>query len=219
MTNVLGLSALGGLLAWDGTSLGQTMSSRPLVASTLTGWLLGDAAAGFLVGAIMEIYLLVSIPVGGARFPEAAPASIVAATVATLGGSPGALALGVGLGLVWGQVGAFTLTLMRGVNGRFVPEPTMGRITPSLVVRAHLGALAIDFFRGALVTGLGVTVGSFALPLARFWPLSGPDTVGLLMVGAAVSAGILLRNFGGARQRGLLFLAGAVIGLLGGVLL
>ena len=88
---IIRVSLLGGLLALDGTSVGQFMVSRPLVAGALVGWLLGDPATGVAVGAILELYLLVSFPTGGSRFPEGATATVVA--VALLAGRSTELAL------------------------------------------------------------------------------------------------------------------------------
>ena len=99
---LLTVSLLGGLLALDATTVGQFMLSRPLAAGLLAGWVAGDPMAGFLVGVVLEIYLLVAFPVGGARFPEGATATVVAAATAATHTGAGALALGVGLGLVWG---------------------------------------------------------------------------------------------------------------------
>src|SRR6185503_8489273 len=106
---LLSASLLGGLLALDATAVGQFMVSRPLAAGLLAGWLAGDPVAGFLVGVILEIYLLVAFPVGGARFPEGATATVVGAVPAAPNPGPGALALGVGLGLVWGQLGGWSI--------------------------------------------------------------------------------------------------------------
>ena len=52
------VALLGGVLALDGTSVGQFMLSRPVVAGALTGWMLGDPALGLLIGTLLELYLL-----------------------------------------------------------------------------------------------------------------------------------------------------------------
>ncbi len=83
------VSLLGGLLALDATSVGQFMVSRPLVAGALIGWLLGDPPLGFTIGAVLELYLLVSFPTGGSRFPEGATATVVAAASAAGASEPG----------------------------------------------------------------------------------------------------------------------------------
>lgn len=212
-------SLLGGALALDGTAVGQFMLSRPMVAGLLAGWLAGNPAAGLLVGVVLEIYLLVAFPVGGARFPEGATATVVAAVTAASHPEPGALALGVGLGLVWGQVGGWTISAMRTLNGRIAPDPSVRPLRPSRVIAGHLLAMLLDFVRGALVTGVGLWFAESAVRrLAARWPLGLDDTRGLLLVGAAVSTGILLRSFGGFR-RGILFLGGLAVGVAGAFLL
>jgi PTS system mannose-specific IIC component len=212
---LLQLSLLGGALALDATSVGQFMVSRPLVAGTLTGWMLGVPEVGLVVGTILELYLLVSFPTGGSRFPEGATASVVAAAAA-VDGSAGALALGVAAGLVWGQLAGSTVTWLRRVNARLVPDPARGRTTATQLATAHLGAVLIDFARGAAVTLVGVLLARWLVSgLAATWPLAAEATQGLLLVGGAVSVGILLRDFGGLRRRLAAFIAGLVLVGLG----
>lgn len=216
---LLTASLLGGALALDATAVGQFMISRPLAAGLLSGWLAGDAVAGFLVGVVLEIYLLVAFPVGGARFPEGATATVVAAVTAATHPGPGALALGVGLGLVWGQLGGWSISGMRILNGWIAPDPA-APLRPARVIRGHLLAVLLDFVRGAVVAGTGVWFAAWGVArIAGRWPLGQEDTVGLLLVGAAVSVGILLRSFGGLARRRVLFLGGLVAGVVGGALL
>ena len=47
------------------------------------------------------------------------------------------------------------------------------------------------------------------------WPLSPSASTGLLLVGGAVSAGILLHDLGGFRRRRLIFVAGLALGIVG----
>lgn len=217
---LLAASLLGGALALDATSVGQLMLSRPLVAGLLAGWLAGDPATGFLVGVILEIYLLVAFPVGGARFPEGATATVVGAVTAATHPGPGALALAVGIGLAWGQIGGWSISGMRTVNSAIAPDPGDPALRPGRVVAGHLGAIGLDFLRGALVTGTGLWLAAALVEgLAPRWPLGADDTRGLLLVGAAVSVGILLRSFGGLARRLFLFLSGLAAGLAGAFLL
>jgi len=217
---VFAASLLGGALALDATSVGQLMLSRPLVAGLLSGWLAGDPTTGFLVGVVLETYLLVAFPVGGARFPEGATATVVAAVTAATYPGPGAFALAVGLGLVWGQIGGWTISGMRTVNVGIAPDPAAPELGPARVVTGHLLAVLLDFGRGALVTGAGLWLaGTAVAKLASFWPLGQADTLGMLLVGAAVSVGILLRSFGGLARRLTLFAVGLAAGVAGGLLL
>ncbi len=208
----------GGALALDATSIGQFMVSRPLVAGALTGWILGDPATGLVVGMFLEVYLLVSIPSGGSRHPEAATATVVAVAAAAATDTAGAIPLGVAVGLVWGQVAGFTVSLQRKLNGRIVPEPDAR--DPSRIALGHAAAMTMDFVRGAAVTLVGAWSARWALAaLSGGWPLDIRDTRGLLLVGGAVSAGILLRSLGGFRRHRILFAAGIALGLVGARLL
>jgi len=210
------ITLLGGVLALDATSVGQFMISRPLVAGALTGWLTGDPASGILIGSLLEIYLLVSFPTGGSRFPEASTATVVAVAVAGTHEGEAALPVAIAVGLVWGQIGAWTITGLRRLNGRFVPEPRAAGVAPGVVVRAHLSAILLDLLRGMAVTLAGVVVGRWVVTTAApAWPLAPNATLGLVLAGAAVSAGILLRSFGGFHRRRLLFTLGLALGILG----
>ena len=218
--SLLSASLLGGALALDATAVGQFMLSRPLAVGWLAGSLAGDPVAGFLVGIVLEIYLLVAFPIGGARFPEGATATVVGAVTAATHPGPGAFALAVGLGLVWGQVGGWTISGMRTVNGRIAPDPAAPDLRPGRVTAGHLLAILLDFVRGAIVTGSGLWfAGGAAERLGGGWPLGAQDTLGLLLVGSAVSVGILLRSFGGLVRRRALFLAGLAVGIAAGTLL
>ena len=212
------VSVTGGVLALDATAAGQFMVSRPLVAGVLSGWILGDPATGLLLGALLELYLLVSFPSGGSSFPEGATATVVAVATALSLPGPGAVPLGVAVGLVWGRAGGMTISLQRRLNGRIVPGP--GHADPGRVTFAHSLALGLDFVRGAVLTLVGVLVGRAVTgAAARGWPLGEADAVGLLLVGGAVSAGIMLRSLGGFRRRGLVFAVGLALGILGARLL
>ncbi len=214
------VSLLGGVLALDATSVGQFMVSRPLVAGTLTGWLVGEPVLGVTMGAILELYLVVSFPTGGSRFPEGATATVVAVASAGSGGVPGALPLAIAVGLVWGQLGGVTVTMLRHANSKIIPEPGATLGDPGVVARTHLAAVLLDLFRGGLVTLTGVLLGrGVVAALGAAWPVSQSATVGLLLVGASVSAGILLRDLGGFRRRKAMFAAGMALGIVGASLL
>jgi mannose/fructose/N-acetylgalactosamine-specific phosphotransferase system component IIC len=220
VTEPIVLVVLGGLLALDGTSMGQFMVSRPLVAGTLTGWVLGDPFLGLLVGGIIELYFIPVFPVGGADFPEGGPPTVVAVVAAS--GMPGAggIALGVMMGLVWSRLAAFSNHLLRRTNGKIVPDPARAPVSAGPLVRAHLTCLSLDFCRGGLLTVLGILA---ARPAGRaldgIWPLSPPFTLGFLILGAALPAGAFVRSLGGWRKRGVLFAAGAGGFLIGSILL
>ena len=144
--NLLSLSLLGGLLALDGTSLGQFMASRPIVAATLAGWVLGDPVGGLLLGTLLELLHISVLAVGGARFPEVGPASVVAVATAASGPGAGGIALGCMMALIWGQVGGASIVAFRRFNARSLPDPFEGPVEPRAAELSHLKSLGVDFF-------------------------------------------------------------------------
>jgi mannose/fructose/N-acetylgalactosamine-specific phosphotransferase system component IIC len=215
VVSLLLVALAGGVLALDATSVGQFMISRPLVVGAVAGWILGDPVQGLFLGALLELYLLVSFPVGGARFPEGATATVVAVGSAAGVPSVGAVPIAIAAGLVWGHFGGWTITGLRRLNGHLIAESDRAFVDSRFVVLSHLSALLLDFVRGFLITIVGVLAGRTAVIMgAPAWPLSARDSIGLLLVGAAVSCGILLRSLGGFRRRKVLFAAGLALGLL-----
>lgn len=219
------LVLLGAALASDQTSLGQFMLARPLVAASLTGWILGDPAAGLVVGALLEVLFLSSFPVGGARFPEGGPAGVVAAVAAVEGAGSASVtgagvALGVGLGAVWSLLGGWSVTLLRRLNERFVAVPDDGLLPPRRVVVGHVGALLLDFLRGAGLTALGLAGARLLAPLgSAAWPLSGGETIIVLAIVGGLSVGGLIAVLDGWRRRRRILLSGLALGAITGWLL
>lgn len=214
------LTLLGGLLALDGTSVGQFMFSRPIVAGVMTGWVMGDPTVGLVVGGVLEFYFIPVFPVGGADFPEGGPPAVVGVVGATLLPGVEGLALGVLLGLVWSRLAALSIHFLRKVNGRLVPDPSRCLVTARRVVWSHLAAIGLDFLRGGLLTALGLMVAVWAAgTLKGAWPLDPTLTLGLLLLGASVPAGAFIQFLGGWRKRGVLFAAGLMGFLIGSYLL
>lgn len=214
------LVLLGGLLALDGTSLGQTMVSRPLVAGVLTGWVMGDPVTGLLVGGVLELYSIPVFPVGGADFPEGGPPSVVGVAGATLLPGVQGLALGVFLGLLWSRLAALSIRVLRSTNGRLVPDPSKGEVTEAGIIGGHLTAMGLDLLRGMVLTGVGLAASAIlANILGGAWPLSVSYTLGLLLLGASIPAGGFVASLGGWRKRGVLFFAGLAGFLIGSYLL
>ena len=212
--DLLRLGLLGGVLGLDSTAVGQFMVSRPLVAGWLAGWVTGVPEFGITIGAVLEVFLLVSFPTGGARFPEGSTAAVVAVGVAAPYESPDVVAGAVAIGLVWGQFGGWTVTLQRNVNGWLVPRANVAQ--QGVLARAHAVAVLIDFARGMIVTAAGIWLGRFALGfVGRAWRTDGSISSGVLFVGAVVSLGIMLHDLGGFRRRRILFVAGLALGIVG----
>lgn len=208
--DVLPLVLLGGFLALDGTAVGQIMVSRPFIAGTLTGWALGDPFLGLLVGGLIELYFIPVFPVGGSDFPEGGPPTVVGVAAAASVPGAGGIALGVVVGLVWSRLAALSIHFQRKTNGRIVPDPTRAPVSARRLVGAHLSCIGLDFFRGCVLTLLGLITARFlAGMVGEAWPLGPSLTLGLLILGASLPAGAFVRSLGGWRRRGVLFAAGA----------
>src|SRR5919106_1880119 len=106
-TQVAVAAFVGGLLALERRAFLQAMLSRPLVAATLTGALLGDVPSGLYVGMVLELFHLGSASLGAA-LPEndtlaaTGTAAAAAAISSSVGSTPAmwslAIILFVGLG-------------------------------------------------------------------------------------------------------------------------
>lgn len=206
----------GGWVAVDTTSLGQIMISRPLVAATVAGALLGDPAAGAAIGLVLEAFNLMVLPVGASRYPEAGPASVVAGAGYALFATPGALLTCVVFSLAYERVGGETVRALRQFNTHIALTPD-SRSDPANVQRQHLVALSLDWLRGTALVALGLAGLVWLLPwVAAHWML--PDNVVRVAVAAGVAGALAatLQLFRGG-NRVLLFAAGVGAGLLLGV--
>ncbi|HRN52954.1 MAG TPA: PTS sugar transporter subunit IIC, partial [Gemmatimonadaceae bacterium] len=65
---LLPLAVLGAVLGLDVVSFPQAMISRPIVASTLAGAMLGHPERGLVMGVALEFFALESMPFGASRY-------------------------------------------------------------------------------------------------------------------------------------------------------
>jgi hypothetical protein len=211
----VGVTLIGGLVALDGTSVGQLMISRPFVAAALGGLAVGRPAQGIAAGVVLEALHLAVLPVGAAKYPEGGPPAVAAGAVYAANFPPVAqaatllVAVLVALALEW--VGGRSVERLRQLNVRFAGAPADG-LTPGELWRRHLAPVGLDFVRGALITLAGV--------LALGWLLEAIDFSGFpeLAVGTLIRVSVVaglasaLRLFGRGNYR--LFIAGAAAGAL-----
>ena len=148
----------GTLVGLDLVSVPQSMISRPVVAGTVAGWLLGDVHAGLRIGVVFELFALDVLPVGAVRYPDYGPATIAAVVAAA--GLPWQLGLGQGaaLGLVLALLGGWTLQLVRRSNARAIQRraAALSAGESSAIRRLQYGGLLRDAGRGFLLTLFGV---------------------------------------------------------------
>lgn len=218
------LVACGAALGLDAVSWPQVMISRPIVAATLGGAFLGDAASGFLVGAVLEILGLGHTPYGAAVYPETGPAGLLAgAGFAGAGaGGVGPLLVAAASGLVIGWIGAISVRMQRNLNERLMAGDALAAPAGRLE-RRHRFAMALDAGRAAILTA------SFAFPVMLLVKLADRTSTGqgavagsaLLLVGMGLAGGVgaavmrrratdpLLMLAGGAVAVAMIMLGGA----------
>jgi mannose/fructose/N-acetylgalactosamine-specific phosphotransferase system component IIC len=208
---LLPLLFLGGLVTVDGTSLGQFMLSRPVVAATLAGWVGGAPAEGALLGLVLEAIHLTVLPVGAARYPEGGPAAVAAAGVyaGALRDFSTLLAVLV-FALFWEWVAGASVPALRQVNVRLSPPTGAETLRAGRLARRHLLAILLDFARGVVLVGAGMLLLSALLYLPDF--VFPQERASRLAVGVALTAALagVLRLFGMERLH--LFLLGAAAG-------
>lgn len=189
---LIALVVWGTLVGLDLVSLPQMMIARPLVAGTIAGAILGDIPTGLKLGIVFELLQYDILPVGAVRYPEYGPATIAA--VATAHASAGVLGLGLGalVGLVTGLIGGLTINLLRRINSRIVHAAAaqLESGDPGALLRVHVGGLARDALRAALVTAAGLVLAWLARPLlANALTVRGAVLLAVAAVATALAAG------------------------------
>ena len=117
---IAALTVLGAVLGLDVVSFPQAMLSRPIVAATAGGAVVGDPVAGLLAGATVEFFALETLPVGASRYPEWGSASVVGGALLGLHGQlhPGALSVALLATIATGWIGGWTMIQLRKLNGK-----------------------------------------------------------------------------------------------------
>ena len=152
---IAGVALVGGIIGLDRTAAGQFMISQPIVAAPLAGWLLGDATAGLIIGAMLELIWVLDMPVGGFVPADATVSAVTATAVAALtcpGGAPRSV-LGFSILLSLGTV-PFTMmadTYVRSWNSRLVDAAHAGANAERSLSRAHLTGLCAFFLKSVVL--------------------------------------------------------------------
>lgn len=216
LLEALPLALLGALLGLDVVSFPQAMIARPIVSSTVAGAFIGHSEAGLLVGVVLELIALDTLPFGASRYPEWGSAGVVGGALfaAQPKGMPGALPASILAALLTASIsGSSMVVLRRIIAGRL--ERTRDRIEegsrPALV-SLHLSGMSLDLARGGIVTTLAMLVFS---PLVRAivatWGVESSYSRSVVVVVAAMVAGGALWKVFHSVRHVLWFLAAGVV--------
>lgn len=214
------VALLGAVIGLDVVSFPQAMISRPIVAATISGLLLGDPAGGLLVGATLELIALETLPVGASRYPEWGSASVVGGALFALQPTPsaGTLTMAVLGALATAWVGGWTMYVIRRFNGAIARRwiPTLGLGSGRAVIAIQTAGITADFVRGGLLALIAMLVfDPLTRAMVELWSLDARLSRAVVVAAAAaVAAGAvwkLFHNTPGARWY---FAGGLAIGLL-----
>lgn len=222
---VLALALLGGLVGLDVVSFPQAMISRPIVAATLGGAVLGSPVEGLMMGAVLELLALETLPVGAAWYPEWASASVVGGALFAAGGVPpaGSLALAMLGAVVTAWAGGWTMQWVRRLNGHWARRnlAAIDAGNASTVLTLQLRGLAADFLRGAVLAGVAVALLSPAMTaMLEYWSLSVGASIAVAVgIATAVAASAAWKRSRVALGAPWYLVGGLAIGLAALVLL
>jgi mannose/fructose/N-acetylgalactosamine-specific phosphotransferase system component IIC len=154
--DVLPLAVLGAVLGLDVVSFPQAQISRPLVAATLAGALIGHAMEGLLAGAALELIALETLPVGASRYPEWGSAAVVGGALfaSQPDSTPGAMSISVLAALATASVGGWSMVALRTWNARFAGRrrDRLEYGSRGAVVGLQVLGLTADLARGGVLT-------------------------------------------------------------------
>lgn len=220
LVDLLPIALLGGLLGMDVVTFPQAMISRPIVATTLAGAFIGNAPAGLVMGAVLELLALETLPFGASRYPEWGSASVVGGVLyaSQPGDSAGALAACLFAALVTAMVSGKSMVWLRRMNASRATRlrDALDQGSYSAVTGLQLFGLTGDLIRGFLVTlGAMLVFAPLMDAIVASWATDARYTRGVVVaIVAAVSAGAIWKIFHNLPRARLLFLTGLAAGAL-----
>ena len=220
LLEALPLALLGALFGLDVVSFPQAMISRPLVASTAAGAFIGHVEAGLLIGVVLELIALDTLPFGASRYPEWGSAGVVGGALfaAQPGSMPGALPASLLAALLTASISAWSMVVLRRIIASKL-QRSRDRIeagSRDALLTLHLGGMSLDLLRGAIVTTIAMLIFS---PLVRaivaVWGSeSAPSRAVVVIVAAIVAGAALWKVFHSIRYVIWFFLAGLAVSTL-----
>jgi mannose/fructose/N-acetylgalactosamine-specific phosphotransferase system component IIC len=217
LLEALPIALLGALLGLDVVSFPQAMIARPIVSSTVAGAFIGQSEAGLLIGVVLELIALDTLPFGASRYPEWGSAGVVGGALfaAQPSGMPGALPASVLAALLTASIsGSSMVVLRRMIAARL--ERTRDDIeegSTSSLLSLHLSGMTLDLLRGAIVTTLAMLIFT---PLVRaivatWGSESSYARAVVVVVAAMVAGGALWKVFHSVRHVIWFFVGGIVV--------
>jgi mannose/fructose/N-acetylgalactosamine-specific phosphotransferase system component IIC len=205
LLEALPIALLGALLGLDVVSFPQAMVSRPIVASTLAGAFVGNPPAGLLIGVVLEMIALDTLPFGASRYPEWGSAGVVGGALfaAQPTGMPGALPASILAALLTASISGWSMVVLRRIIAARL-ERTRDRIedgSRNALLSLHLSGMSMDLLRAGLVTLIAMMIfGSLVRAIVAVWGSdSAPSRAVVVIIAAIVAGGALWKVFHSVR--------------------
>ncbi len=217
LLDALPIALLGALLGLDVVSFPQAMVSRPIVAATLAGAFIGHPPAGLLIGVVLELIALDTLPFGASRYPEWGSAGVVGGALfaAQPPGMPGALPASLLAALLTASISGWSMVVLRRIIATRL-ERTRDSIeagSRDALLGLHLSGMTMDLLRGGLVTALGMIVFSPLVgAIVVIWGSdSAPSRALVVVIAAIVAGGALWKVFHSVSHVLWFFLGGLLV--------
>ena len=217
-SNILPVALLGAVVGLDMVSFPQMMLSRPLVSATLGGAFVGRPAAGLLIGAVLELIALETLPFGASRYAEWGTAGVVGGVVmaAQPQGSAGALPVAMFVALATAIFSSRSMVWVRTWNAHVARSmrASIDAGDPGAIDAVQIRGLVMDMLRGFAVTTIALLV---LLPLSQqivaVWSVNAIYSRAVVTaLAATVAAGAIWTLTHRAARAGWLFILGLCAG-------
>lgn len=212
--SLLPVSLLGALVGLDMVSFPQMMLSRPLVSATIAGAFVGQPAAGLLIGAVLELIALETLPFGASRYAEWGTAGVVGGVVMAGQpvGSAGALPVAMFVALATAVFSSRSMVWVRTWNAREARRmrSAVDAGSPAAISAVQLRGLTMDLVRGFAVTFVALVI---LFPLSKLvvavWSVDAVYSRAVVTaLAATVAAGAIWTLTHRAARAGWLFVLG-----------
>jgi mannose/fructose/N-acetylgalactosamine-specific phosphotransferase system component IIC len=213
----LPIALLGALLGLDVVSFPQAMISRPIVASTAAGSFIGNPPAGLLIGVVLEMIALDTLPFGASRYPEWGSAGVVGGAIfaSQPESMPGALPAAMLAALLTASISGWSMVVLRRTIASRL-ERTRDALedgSRNALFSLHLTGMTLDLLRGFLVTIVAMVI--FAPLVKAIVAVWGTDSATsnavVVVIAAVVAGGALWKVFHSVNRVLWFFFAGIVV--------
>ena len=193
----LPLAMLGALLGLDVVSFPQIMVSRPIVAATAAGAFIGNPPGGLLIGVVLEMIALDTLPFGASRYPEWGSAGVVGGALfaAQPAGMPGALPASVLAALLTASISGWSIVVLRRLIASRLERSRdqLEEGSRDALMSFHLSGMSMDLLRGALVTTAAMMIfAPLVKAIVAVWGSESAASRAVVVVVVAIVAGAAL---------------------------